>query len=87
MPPEATGFGLPLGPLVMLTVSEGAAADTACVYDPDLLLPWPSLAITEIKQFCEFPEVFVGAVQIGVRLVTLLKVPLEPRFEQDDVQA
>jgi hypothetical protein len=79
VPPEATGFGVPLGPLVMVTVSAVEAFTVSVKLFVSLWPNAPSLAVTVSVQVFAVPVVFVGAVQTGFWALRLLKFPFDDR--------
>jgi hypothetical protein len=83
-PPEATGLGVPLGPLVIVTVSAVEVLTVSVKFFVSLC-PSPSLAVTVSVQVFGLPVVFAGAVQVGFWMLALLKLPLgrpEQRADQ-----
>jgi hypothetical protein len=59
-----TGFGVPLGPLVIVTVS-AVEAFTVSLKPCVALCPSPSFTVTVRVQVFALPVVFAGAVHVG----------------------
>ncbi len=63
VPAEATGSGVPVGPLVIVTV---AAIELTCsIHEPVAECPKVSFTVTEMVQGCCVPVAFEGAVHVG----------------------
>jgi hypothetical protein len=85
-PAESTGFGVPLGPAVMVTVL--GAEFTVCTDASVALKPNPSSTVTARLQACGSPVELVGAVHVGFGAVALgAKLPLSSRPAQVALQA
>ena len=84
-PPELTGEGVPVGPLVTVIVC--GCDETAWTRElATILPPSPSLTATVIRHACSAPVWFLGAVHTGARTAALGEnVPASGRPAQADV--
>jgi hypothetical protein len=74
LPEDATGFGEPEGPLVM--VSSCGIEFTSCEYEAVCVNPCtPSLTLACTLQVCVLPLALTGAVHVGVAVAAPVKLP------------
>src|SRR5262245_37377558 len=83
--PGLTGFGLPVGPLLIVSVC--GTLETCCVYEAFTVWPnAPSSTVTPMVQFWVEPVMLDGAVQDGDCTSAFEKLPPPPRAGQFALQ-